>query len=105
MDLPPFVSTGIPHTPTHQLHTLTIASPDDPWDLRDLLHVARHIDYLFPKLKSLFPYERNGDGPGHDERWTQVHDMIQMYQAVRQEAIAFERSRAQPTSSTIATVY
>lgn len=88
--LPPFISTGVPYTPTHELQNLSIASADDPWDLRDLLHVARHIDYLFPKLKSLIPYE------GHDvERWVQVHDMIQMYQAVRREAITFERARMQ----------
>lgn len=86
-DLPPFNSTGVPHTPAHDLHTLTIASADDPWDLRDLLHVARHIDYLFPKLRTMFAYE------GRDaERWMQVHDMIQMYQAVRREAITFERA-------------
>ncbi|KAF8153355.1 hypothetical protein B0H34DRAFT_800567 [Crassisporium funariophilum] len=97
-DLPPFVSTGAPNTPAHNLHTLTIASADDPWDLRDLLHLARHIDYLYPKLRSVFPYE------GHDaDRWMQVHDMIQMYQAVRQEAVAFERANSQnavsPSSS------
>ena len=87
-DLPTFVSIGVPHAPVHELHTLTIASADDPWDLRDLLHIARHVDYLFPKLKSLFSYEGHGA-----ERWMQVHDMIQMYQAVRHEAIAFERAR------------
>jgi len=86
-DPEPFISTGVAHTPVHNLHTLTIASADDPLDLRDLLHIARHIDYLFPKLKSLFPYDR------HDaDRWIQVHDMIQMYQAVRQEAIAVSLS-------------
>jgi len=85
-DLPPFVSTGVPHTPVHDLNTLTIASADDNWDLRDMLHVARHVDYLFPTLKSLSPYERR------DDRWTQVHEMIQMYQTVRQEAISFERA-------------
>ncbi|KAF8816030.1 hypothetical protein BYT27DRAFT_7077944 [Phlegmacium glaucopus] len=83
----PFVSTGVPHIPAHDLHTLTISSADDPWDLRDMLHIARHIDYLFPRLKSLFLYDRHGRS-----RWMQVHDMIQMYQAVRQEAIAFERA-------------
>lgn len=91
VDLLPFVSSGVPHTPVHDLHTLTIASADDSesWDLRDLLHVARHIDYIFPKLKSLFPYER------HDfNRWMQAHEMIQMYQSVRQEGIAYERERA-----------
>lgn len=84
-DLLPFVSTGVPHTPVHDLDTLTIASAGDPWDLRDMLHVARHVDYLFPKLKSLSPYKMR------DERWNEVHGMIQMYQTVRQEAIAFER--------------
>ena len=45
-----------------------------------VLNAAQHIDYLFPKLKSLSSYE------GHDaDRWIQMHD-IQMYQAVRQEA-------------------
>ena len=84
-----FVPMGAPHTPVHDLHTLTIASADDPWDLRDLLHAARHIDYLFPKLKILSSYE------AHDaERWMQMHDIIQMYQAVRQEAVIFERMRA-----------
>ena len=87
-DLQPFVSAGVPHTPVHNLHTLTIASANDPWDLRDLLHLARHIDYLFPRLKSLFPYEGNDV-----DRWVQVHDMIQMYQAVRQEAIIFNSAK------------
>jgi len=83
-----FVGTGVPHTPMHELMTLTIASADEPGELRDLLHFARHIDYLFPRLKSVYPYE------GQDnERWAQVHEMIQMYQAVRQEAIAFEREK------------
>ncbi|KAF8179869.1 hypothetical protein BJ912DRAFT_982041 [Pholiota molesta] len=73
-DLPAFVSPGAPHTPAHALHTLTIASADDPWELRDLLHLARHIDYFFPRLRY-------------------VHEMIQMYQAVRQEVVAFERQK------------
>ncbi|KDR66436.1 hypothetical protein GALMADRAFT_147866 [Galerina marginata CBS 339.88] len=83
-----FVSTGAPHTPAHDLQALTIASADDPWELRDMLHLARHIDYLFPRLRSVYPYE------GHDvDRWLQVHEMIQMYQTVRQEAVAFERAK------------
>ncbi|KAF8965795.1 hypothetical protein BDZ97DRAFT_1729789 [Flammula alnicola] len=87
-DLIPFVSTGEPHSPAHDLHSLTIASADDPWELRDLLHLARHIDYFFPRLKYVYPYE------AHDvDRWLQVHEMIQMYQAVRQEAFAFEREK------------
>ncbi|KAF9484254.1 hypothetical protein BDN70DRAFT_825915 [Pholiota conissans] len=87
-DLPPFVSTGEPHSPVHELHTLTIASADDPWELRDLLHLARHIDYFFPRLRYVYPYE------AHDvDRWVQVHEMIQMYQAVRHEVVAFERQR------------
>ena len=88
LDLAPFISTGVPHTPVHELHTLTIANADDPLDPRDLLHAARHIDYLFPKLKILSSYE------GHDaDRWVQMHDIIQMCQAVRQEAVMFERMR------------
>lgn len=87
-DLPPFVSPGTPHTPVHALHTLTIASADDPWELRDLLHLARHIDYFFPRLRYVYPYE------AHDvDRWLQVHEIVQMYQAVRREAVAFERAR------------
>ena len=83
-----FVSSGVPHTPLHELHTLTIASADDPSELRDLLHLARHIDYFFPRLRLVNAYE------GHDvERWFQVHEMIQMYQTVRQEAVAFEHAK------------
>ena len=87
-DLAPFNPPGVPHTPAHGLHTLTIASADDNWDPRDMLHAARHIDYLFPKLKLLASY--NGYNA---ERWVQMHDIIQMYQAVRQEAVIFERMR------------
>ena len=77
LDLAPFIPTGALHTPAHELHTLTIASTDDPWDPRDLLHAAQHIDNLFLKLKFLSLYE----GPDTD-RWMQMHDIIQMYQAV-----------------------
>jgi len=83
-DLPLFVSTGVPHTPIHDLNTLTIASDDDFLDLGDLVHIARHVDYLFPKLKSLSPYERRDGG------WTK---MIRMYQTIRQDAVAFERAK------------
>ena len=84
----PFIPPGVPHSPTHELHTLTIASADEVWEARDMIHAARHIDYLFPRLKSLTAYE------GHDgDRWTQMHDIIQMYQGVRQETVAFERMR------------
>ena len=87
-ELVSFQSNGSPHTPLHELHTLTIASADDTSELRDLLHLARHIDYFFPRLRWVYPYE------GHDaERWLQVHEMIQMYQTVRQEAAAFERAK------------
>jgi len=87
-DLAPFVSTGAPHSPPHDLHALTIASSDDPWELRDLLHLARHIDYFFSKLRWVYAYE------GHDaDRWMQVHEMIQMYQAVRKEAITLEQAK------------
>ena len=88
LELPPFIPAGVPHTPAHELHTLTIASSDEAWEPREMIHAARHIDYLFPKLKSLSAYE------GHDaDRWTQMHDIIQMYQGVRQEAVLFERMR------------
>lgn len=88
LGLAPFIPAGVPHTPAHELHTLTIASSDDVWEPRDMIHAARHIDYLFPKLKLLSAYE------GHDaERWTQMHDVIQMYQGVRQEAVLFERMK------------
>ena len=89
LDLAPFIPPRVPHTPTHELHTLTIASADDAWEPRDMLQAARHIDYLFPKLKFLSSYE------GHDaDRWMQMHDIIQMYQAIRKEAVIFERMRA-----------
>lgn len=88
MDLVSFTSTGIPHSPPHDLHTLTIASADEPWELRDLLHLGRHIDYFFPRLRWVYSYE------GHDaDRWTQLHETIQMYQTVRQEAVVLERER------------
>jgi hypothetical protein len=98
VDLAPFVTVLPPtagvnptrrtNTRAHELHTLTIASADDVWDPRDLLHAARHVDYLFPKLKLLTSYE------GHDaNRWTQMHDIIQMYQAVRREVVVLERMR------------
>ena len=63
LDLAPFISTRVLHTPVHELHTLTIANADDPLDPRDLLHAAWQIDYLFPKLKILSSYE------GHDADW------------------------------------
>ena len=89
LDLPAFtIPAGGPHTPAHELHTLTVASSDEVWDPRDLIQGARHIDYLFPKLKLLASYD------GHDaERWMQMHDIIQMYQGVRREAVVFERMR------------
>ena len=88
IELVPFVSTGIPHSPLHDLHSLTIASSDDPWELRDLLHLARHIDFYFPRLRWVYAHE------GHDaDRWVQVHEMIQMYQAVRKEAVTLEQAK------------
>ena len=89
LDLTPFNPVGVAHQ-AHELHTLTIASADDVWDPRDMLHAARYIDSLFPKLRFLSPYE------GHDaDRWMQMHDIIQMYQTVRKEAVLFERMRVQ----------
>ena len=85
--LAPFIPAGAPHTPAHELNTLTIASADDVWETRDMIHAARHIDYLFPRLKVLTAY-----GEHDAERWTQMHDIIQMYQGVRQEAVLFERN-------------
>jgi len=79
-DHPPFVSTGSPQEPVHELQQLIIATADDPWDLRTLLHLARHIDYCFPKLRSVLPYENRDE-----DRWMQVHEMIQMYQTIRWE--------------------
>ncbi len=87
-DLVSFVSTGAPHSPPHDLHTLFIASSDDPWELRDLLHLGRHIDFFFPQLRWVYSYEGNDA-----DRWTQLHEAIQMYQTVRQEAMMLERER------------
>ena len=39
--LAPFIPVGAPHTPAHELNTLTIASADDVWETRDMIH-ARH---------------------------------------------------------------
>ncbi|PPQ79012.1 hypothetical protein CVT25_002321 [Psilocybe cyanescens] len=76
--------------PGHNLHTLTVASSDEPWELREVLHLARYIDHFFPNLVFLLPF------CGADaERWMQVHDIIQMYQTVRQEAIGSERGKRQ----------
>ena len=87
-DLVSFVSTGAPHSPPHELHTLFVASADDPWELRDLLHLGRHVDYFFPQLRWVYSYEGNDA-----DRWIQLHETIQMYQTVRREAAVLERER------------
>ena len=92
--VPTFVSPGVPHAlgHGHELEQLTVASGGESWELRDLLHFARHVDYLFPRLKGVFAYE-GGGGHGRDRetdatRWTQVDELIMTYQAVRRETLS-----------------
>lgn len=85
----PFVSPGVPHWPVHGLRDLTIASDDESLDWKDVLHLGRYIDYLFPRLRRVYPCE------GHDfDRWMQLHETIRIYQSVRQEAVEFEHQNA-----------
>ncbi|KAH9474473.1 hypothetical protein JR316_0012932 [Psilocybe cubensis] len=67
----------------HNLHTLTVVNPsDDAWELTDALHFARHIDHFFPNLVSLASF-RTVD----EAKWSQVYDIIRMYQSVRRDAV------------------
>ncbi|KAF8905953.1 hypothetical protein CPB84DRAFT_1676078 [Gymnopilus junonius] len=96
--VPTFVSSGFPHAPgrEHELQVLTVASGDEDWELRDLLHFARHVEYLFPRLKSVRAYKGGVGGNGGQgreidgdvSRWEQVNDLVMMYQAVRRETVS-----------------
>ncbi|RXW15705.1 hypothetical protein EST38_g10149 [Candolleomyces aberdarensis] len=70
----------------HALQRLTISTSDDSWDSRDQLHLARHIDHLFPRLRHVSAFE------GRDEeRWVHVHDIVQAFQTVRNETLEQRR--------------
>ena len=86
----PFLPPSVSHWPAHGLRDLTIASDDESLDWKDVLHLGRHIDYLFPRLRRVNPCE------GHDfERWMQLHETIRIYQSVRQQTVEFEHTRMQ----------
>ena len=81
----PFSSSSKPLYPLlkHELRMLTIASAGDDWDTRDVFHIGRYLDGLFPSLKCVRSYE------GHeDERWVQVNELVMFAQTVREETIA-----------------
>ncbi|KAF6758037.1 hypothetical protein DFP72DRAFT_889748 [Ephemerocybe angulata] len=72
----------------HGLQKLTIATSDDTWESKDQLHLARFIDYLFPRLQYVSPFE------GHDlDRWTHIHDIVQAFQTVRRETLIHQRTQ------------
>ncbi|TFK31617.1 hypothetical protein BDQ12DRAFT_693865 [Crucibulum laeve] len=72
----------------HRLESLIIATVEDHWELRDLLRLARHIDYYFPWLETV-ESQAGRDG----ERLLLLQEMIRMYQAVRNEAVSSRRVR------------
>ncbi len=72
-------------TRKHRLETLTIASPDEPWELFRVVNMARVVDQLFPFLDSVQASEE-GEGEGGG-RWSQVDHLVKMCQSVRTDAI------------------
>lgn len=71
----------------HRLQMLTVASPDEPWELRRAMRLARVVDHLFPFLGKVraHPEERE------EGKWQQVHQMVKMCQSVRSEAMEIYR--------------
>lgn len=71
----------------HRLQTLTVASPDEPLELRRAMRLARVIDRMFPFLVKVRASEERTGG-----RWLQIHQMVKMCQSVRCEAVEILRN-------------
>lgn len=67
----------------HRLEVLTVASPEEAWELRRGMRLARTLDRLFPFLERVAGHVEERDG-----RWEQVAEMVKMCQSVRREAVA-----------------
>jgi hypothetical protein len=67
---------------THRLEVLTVASPDEAWELRRGMRLARTVDRLFPYLERVAGHVEEREG-----RWQQVDQMVKMCQSVRAEAM------------------
>lgn len=71
--------------PPHRLQRLTLSTSDDHAPTKDQLNFARHIDYFFPFIQNVCAFE------GHDEeRWNHIHEIVQSFQAVRRETVAYQ---------------
>jgi hypothetical protein len=70
----------------HGLQRLTIATSDDTWESKQQLNLARHIDYLFPRLRRVSCFEDQDS-----ERWSHVHEIVRAFQTVRTEALTRQR--------------
>ncbi|KAF8994410.1 hypothetical protein BDQ17DRAFT_1366989 [Cyathus striatus] len=78
----------------HRLQILTLASGDDPLSVKELLQLARYIDFIFPHIHSVKTYPDDGD-----DIWDNIKDMISTFQSVRSEAINRTFSDYQSLSS------
>ncbi|EAU81202.1 hypothetical protein CC1G_11284 [Coprinopsis cinerea okayama7 len=75
------------YRPPHPLQRLTISTTDDHetveerlGDMRNLTHLARHVDYLFPRVRHVGAFGRQDE-----ERWVHVGEMVAAFQGVRAE--------------------
>ncbi|KXN87630.1 hypothetical protein AN958_08334 [Leucoagaricus sp. SymC.cos] len=68
----------------HPLQVLTVASPDEAWELGRVTRLARVIDHLFPSLVKVKTLE--GDRGEGDLCWSQVHQLVKLCQDMRAEA-------------------
>ncbi|TFK22435.1 hypothetical protein FA15DRAFT_671560 [Coprinopsis marcescibilis] len=73
----------------HGLQRLTMATEDDQEhedrfaDARNLVQFARHVDHLFPRIQDITGLHHHDE-----ERWAQLHEVVQAFQAVRAETLS-----------------
>ena len=63
---------------SHSLETLTVGDSNLPLDFKAMLKVARYIDNLFPKVKSIKPLEGAAQNP---EQWEHIEELVKFRQS------------------------
>jgi len=64
---------------SHQLEVLSVSN-EGKLEQHQILGIARYLDSIFPRLKSIKPHDGN-----YTEQWRFIYDSVKSYQAVRMD--------------------
>ncbi|TFK31002.1 hypothetical protein BDQ12DRAFT_619768, partial [Crucibulum laeve] len=85
--IPDIATTGL-YAFDHGLAKLSVGSPEAVKEHRNLRHVARYLNVLFPNIQNIQTHAGQ-----HEDQWIQIHELLMIFQQVREDNNARRRRK------------